>query len=162
MNRINWRIMASVCVCVAVAASSTLAFAQDSPERRRNPGENPASQLRLRHQQLEIEAQEAELNFQRQMRDLELEARRADIEREIGAQSGDNGAGGIVILVWLVLNILLATWVFQDIRIRNTGSGLWIVITLIAGIFGALVYALVRLGDSPTEDDLAKSTKARR
>ena len=38
-----------------------------------------------------------------------------------------------------------------DIRKRNAGSGLWIVLTLFAGLFGAIVYALVRLGDMKEE-----------
>jgi hypothetical protein len=37
--------------------------------------------------------------------------------------------------------------VYQDIRARNAGSGLWIVLVLVAGLLAALVYAVVRLGD---------------
>ena len=33
---------------------------------------------------------------------------------------------------------------------RNAGSGLWIVVTLLTGLFGAAVYALVRLGEKQT------------
>jgi hypothetical protein len=29
----------------------------------------------------------------------------------------------------------------------NRGSGIWIVIVLLAGLLGALVYAVVRIGD---------------
>ena len=36
---------------------------------------------------------------------------------------------------------------YVDIRSRKAGSGLWVVITLLAGFFGALIYAVVRLGD---------------
>ena len=46
-----------------------------------------------------------------------------------------------------IIHILLAVWVYQDLRRRNTGSGIWIVITLLAGLCGAAVYALVRLGE---------------
>jgi len=56
---------------------------------------------------------------------------------------------GVIVLVSLVIHILLATWVYQDIRRRGTGSGIWIVVTLLAGLFGAAVYALVRLGEKP-------------
>ena len=50
-------------------------------------------------------------------------------------------------MMCVVVHILVAIWVFQDIRTRGTGSGIWIVIALIAGLLGALVYAVVRLGD---------------
>jgi len=53
----------------------------------------------------------------------------------------------LLMAMCLVVHILVAVWVFQDIRIRGAGSGIWIVITLIAGLLGALVYAVVRLGD---------------
>jgi len=56
---------------------------------------------------------------------------------------------GLFFLVCLTIHILLSVWVYQDLRRRNTGSGIWIVITLLAGLFGAAVYALVRLGDKP-------------
>lgn len=46
-----------------------------------------------------------------------------------------------------LIHVLLTVWVYQDIRQRHTGSGLWIVITLLTGFFGALLYAIVRLGD---------------
>jgi hypothetical protein len=36
----------------------------------------------------------------------------------------------------------------MDIRQLNRGSGLWIVIALLTGLLGALVYAVVRLGDA--------------
>ncbi len=45
----------------------------------------------------------------------------------------------------------LAIWVYGDIRKRNAGSGIWIVVTLLAGFFGALLYAIARLGDKPAE-----------
>ena len=56
---------------------------------------------------------------------------------------------GLMLLGAAVIHILLAVWVYQDLRRRNTGSGIWIVITLLAGLCGAAVYALVRLGDKP-------------
>jgi uncharacterized membrane protein YcjF (UPF0283 family) len=52
-----------------------------------------------------------------------------------------------MMVMCLAVNILVAVWVFQDIRTRGTGSGIWIVIALLAGLLGVLVYAVVRLGD---------------
>lgn len=52
-----------------------------------------------------------------------------------------------VMVCCTVVHILSAVWVFQDIRSRGAGSGVWIVIALLAGLFGVLVYAVIRLGD---------------
>lgn len=56
---------------------------------------------------------------------------------------------GILAVIALV-HLLLAWWVSDDIRRRKMGSRVWTVIVLITGLFGAGVYALVRLGDRPT------------
>jgi hypothetical protein len=58
--------------------------------------------------------------------------------------------GGLVklcILVGIIFNILLAMWIFSDIRRRGEGSGLFVVLALFAGVPAALIYSLVRLGD---------------
>jgi hypothetical protein len=54
---------------------------------------------------------------------------------------------GVVILGVAVINILLAIWIYTDIRKRNEGSGIFIVLALLAGIPTAIIYALVRIGD---------------
>jgi len=56
----------------------------------------------------------------------------------------------VMLLGMCVIHILLAVWVSKDIRQRNSGSGIWVVIALLAGLMGALVYAVVRIGDSKT------------
>jgi hypothetical protein len=53
----------------------------------------------------------------------------------------------LLLLGCAVVHVLTAVWVFQDIRVRGAGSGLWIVIALLAGLLGVLVYAVVRIGD---------------
>ncbi len=61
--------------------------------------------------------------------------------------------GGLVklaILVGIVFNILLAIWIYMDIRKRGEGSGIFVALSLLAGIPAALIYALVRLGDKKT------------
>jgi hypothetical protein len=50
-------------------------------------------------------------------------------------------------LVAFVFNILIAIWIFTDIRKRGEGSGLFIVLALLAGVPAAIIYALVRIGD---------------
>ena len=55
---------------------------------------------------------------------------------------------GMIFLMMAIVNILVAIWVYQDIRARNTGSGIWIVVALLSGLLGTAVYALVRIGDT--------------
>jgi hypothetical protein len=98
-----------------------------------------------------------ELNEQR--RQFEMERQELDVQRDRMQQQSrlarrpkqeedwSESFCVLAMVMCLVVNILSAVWVFQDIRIRGTGSGIWIVIALIAGLLGALVYAVVRLGD---------------
>jgi hypothetical protein len=53
---------------------------------------------------------------------------------------------GMVVL--FACHILLAMWVFLDIRKRGEGHGIFIALALLAGFCAAIVYALVRLGDT--------------
>ncbi|MCX7886000.1 MAG: hypothetical protein N3B01_01920 [Verrucomicrobiae bacterium] len=46
-----------------------------------------------------------------------------------------------------VVNIILAVWVYSDVRKQNAGRGIFIVLVLLAGLPAAVLYALVRLGD---------------
>ena len=57
---------------------------------------------------------------------------------------------GLFLLVAVVFNILLAVWIFTDIRKRGEGSGIFIALALLAGIPAAIIYALVRIGDKKT------------
>jgi hypothetical protein len=45
------------------------------------------------------------------------------------------------------VNILLAVWIFTDIRKRGDGHGIFVALALVAGIPTAIIYALVRIGD---------------
>jgi len=80
------------------------------------------------------------------MRSLELEARRLELEQARGGDRG--GAAALLLILCGVVHILVAVWIYQDIRQRSAGSGLWIVLGLLAGLLAALVYAVVRLGDA--------------
>jgi hypothetical protein len=52
--------------------------------------------------------------------------------------------------VGVILNILIAVWIFTDIRKRGEGSGIFIALALLAGIPTAIIYAIVRIGDKKT------------
>lgn len=58
---------------------------------------------------------------------------------------------GLILVCGVVCNILLAVWIFTDIRKRGEGSGIFIALALIAGIPTAIIYSLVRIGDKAAE-----------
>ncbi len=47
----------------------------------------------------------------------------------------------------LLINILLTVWVFKDMHEQKIGRALWVPIVLLTGIFGAILYAIVRNAD---------------
>ena len=53
-------------------------------------------------------------------------------------------------VVGCIFNILIAVWIFSDIRKRGEGSGIFIALALLAGIPTAIIYAIVRIGDKKT------------
>ena len=55
-----------------------------------------------------------------------------------------------LVLVWLVCNVLLASWIYTDIRKLGQGNGVFIALALLAGFPAAILYALVRIGDKKT------------
>ncbi|MBA7691756.1 hypothetical protein ES703_100309 [subsurface metagenome] len=106
--------------------------------------------MEMRERQMELEQREAEMDIERRMQELELEERELELERLRRKHHGKDGAHPLLLLV-LVVHILVAVWVYQDIRRRGCGSGIWIVIALLTGLLGTLIYAVVRLGDSEKE-----------
>src|SRR5439155_6786599 len=54
---------------------------------------------------------------------------------------------GLLFLIGCLCNILLAIWIYTDIRKRNEGSGIFVAMALVAGIPAALIYSLTRIGD---------------
>jgi hypothetical protein len=57
------------------------------------------------------------------------------------------GLIGLVLLVAFIFNILVASWIYTDIRKRGEGSGIFIALALLAGVPAAIIYAIVRIGD---------------
>jgi len=52
-----------------------------------------------------------------------------------------------ILVVWVVCNVLLASWIFTDIRRLGQGHGIFIALALLAGFPAAILYAVVRIGD---------------
>jgi len=57
---------------------------------------------------------------------------------------------GLLFFIGIICNILLAVWIFTDIRKRGEGSGIFVAMALVAGIPAALIYSLTRIGDKKT------------
>ncbi len=116
-------------------------------------------QIEMHERKMELQHREAELDIERRMQELELEKHKIELEHmrrpkehpghmKDNDDDDDDGLHPLLLLV-LVVHILCAVWVYQDIRRRAGGSGIWIVIALLTGLLGTLVYAVVRLGESP-------------
>lgn len=103
--------------------------------------------MAMRDREMDMQHRQAEMDVEREMQKLDLEERRFKLER---ARHGDDDKEEEMLpllLLVAVVHILVAVWVHMDIRQLNRGSGIWVVIALLAGLFGTLVYAIVRLGD---------------
>lgn len=160
-----------VFMLVAMWMAAGWAQAQD-PRPGAKPDNNPQQAIEFRQKQLELQAREAELDYQRNLRNLDLEQKRMEIEQKQKAMQepmppppgmgpkcpmmrrGHHGPlihlFAMAMFVCGLIHILLAVWVCQDLRKRNTGSGIWIVVSLLAGIPGTLLYLLSRIGDPKT------------
>jgi len=103
-------------------------------------------QMEMHERKMELERRQAEMELKRRMGELELEKHKLELEKQRKAVHKDKPHP--LLLLVLVVHILTAVWVYQDIRQRNHGSGIWIVIALLTGLLGTLVYAIVRLGNS--------------
>ena len=146
--------------CLMGAMLAAVAWGQGSGSglAPREDGPRVPPQGEMRNMPSDIAPRDADFKFRQEMQNLDLEQRKIELEKERqglatweGRQHcGHRGAHGLVagfLGLAVVLHILLSVWVYQDIRKRNAGSGIWIVVTLLAGVMGALLYALVRLGD---------------
>ena len=106
--------------------------------------EDAEAQMAMREREMELQARQAKMDMDREMQKLDLEGRRLKLDM---TRRGPKKEPHPLFLLFVVVHILLAIWVYMDIRQLNRGSGLWIVLVLLAGLLAALVYAVVRLGD---------------
>lgn len=102
------------------------------------------AQMAMKEKEMELHQRQAKMDMEREMQKLDLEGHRLKLEQARGMRKDKPHP---LLLVVLVVHILVAVWVYMDIRQLNRGSGLWIVIALLTGLLGTLVYAIVRLGD---------------
>ncbi len=50
----------------------------------------------------------------------------------------------LIPVVWFIIGILLCIWVYRDAESRGMNGVMWLIIMLIAGIIGLIIYLLVR------------------
>ena len=50
----------------------------------------------------------------------------------------------VIVLVFFILAILLCVWVYRDAESRGMSGALWLIIVLITGIIGLIIYLIVR------------------
>lgn len=135
-------------VVILLLAFTTLASAQqDVPAREQQSRNNPQREMDAPRRAVPMEQREAELDAHRAMRDREWQEQRERFDQHLAREHRDRPVFAIFLAVSLIVHILLTVWVYQDMRQRNTGSGLWIPIVLLSGFFGALLYGVARLGD---------------
>jgi hypothetical protein len=130
------------CVLAIVLAAMVFtpaAFCQE-------PGpEDFERQMQMREREMEVQGRQAKMEMDRRMAELELAKRKMELAQMEKARR--HGPGPLLLLGIVAVHILAAVWVNKDIRQRGCGSGLWVLISLLAGLLGTLVYAVVRLGD---------------
>lgn len=114
-------------------------------------------QMEMHKREMDLQHQKDQMDVERRMQELKLEKYKIELEHmrrpkehPIRVEDDDDDDDELhpLLLLVLVVHILCAVWVYQDIRRRAGGSGLWIVIALLTGLLGTLVYAVVRLGES--------------
>jgi hypothetical protein len=54
-------------------------------------------------------------------------------------------------VIWFVVAILIAVWVYRDAEKRGESGALWLIIVLITGIIGLIIWLIVR-GDKPVKE----------
>jgi len=128
-------------------------FAQTEKEALALEGRKVDVAHAARLKDLDIEAHEAKLDFERQMHELELKARTTQIQRQQAGpyhyRKKHGGFACLIGLIMIIVRILATIWVCGDLQRRKTGSGLSIPIVLLGGLFGLGVYAVIRSGDMP-------------
>ncbi|UCE16851.1 MAG: zinc ribbon domain-containing protein [Candidatus Bathyarchaeota archaeon] len=50
----------------------------------------------------------------------------------------------LIPIVWFIIAILLCVWVYRDAESRGMSGGLWLIIVIITGILGLIIYLIVR------------------
>ena len=144
-------LMAAVAALVLATAAQTAAAQEDEEGSFDEQMERREVEMELQNRQREFEHEQSMRELDLEERQLEIEQRRAEIDR---AHQGPPGKDphhkdhGILILLVIITHIVLTVWVFKDMNEKKIGRALWVPIVLLAGVFGAILYAIVRIADT--------------
>lgn len=163
MKTFAWTVVLAAMLIPAVAWAQQGTGPNKGPEGGASPtpaGEPAKAMAELQRQQmeLEVEARRDDLQLQRERHKVEIEKQRAEIDmmrqRMGGRHHGPDGLGvllGLMLLGCLASHLLLTIWVYKDMREKHITRALWVPIVLLIGPAGAIIYALVRLADTRPE-----------
>ena len=76
--------------------------------------------------------------------------------------------GGIMcflfIIIWFVIFILIAIWVYRDAEKRGSSGALWLIIVILLGLIGIIIWLIVRppIGGKPTAQGTTAADSDRR
>ena len=150
MRNLAWLVVVGVLVSPASAQEeeATSAEAMERHERSLELRSREATmQFEQRRREFELRSIEARLDFEQEEHEVEMAKRRA----KAGRHRKDDGHV-LLVLAWiLVVHILLTVWVCKDMREKKISRALWVPIVLLTGICGALLYAIVRLADTRSQ-----------
>lgn len=52
--------------------------------------------------------------------------------------------GLVCVAIWVILFIVIAIWVYRDAESRGMSGALWLIIVILAGLIGLIIYLIVR------------------
>lgn len=55
----------------------------------------------------------------------------------------------IFIILFFIIAVLIAVWIYRDAERRGMSGVLWLLVALVAGIFGLIIYLIVRKDKKP-------------
>ena len=61
----------------------------------------------------------------------------------------DIALGGVccmILLIPFIIGLLIAIWVYKDAKKRGMSGGLWLLIVILFGLLGLIIYLIVRRG----------------
>ena len=63
------------------------------------------------------------------------------------------GACGIWVIVWFIIWIAIAIWVYKDAERRGKSGALWLIIVILLGVIGIIIWLIVRppIGEHPQQ-----------
>ncbi|MCK4282450.1 MAG: hypothetical protein KAX10_10060 [Candidatus Lokiarchaeota archaeon] len=50
----------------------------------------------------------------------------------------------VFFVLWFIISIALAVWVYKDAEKRDMGGAVWLIIVILTGCIGCIIYLIVR------------------